>query len=120
MSLPYDVLRRDLERLQYIEGQMIQDPTTATSGVDGLYGGTQLGRWGKIVFRMRRTGGAITGEEYASKPIDGLSSGHIVVLAGTLRSWNETAVGSIFPGVTVDASSGVAGITETATTATSR
>ncbi len=121
MSRALDVLRQSLERLQYIEGVLIKDPTAPGlllpgGGSDGLYGGTFLGIWARIVLRYKKIHGRLTGEEWAGKLFDTIEGGYHVRIAATLRTWNTSAVEVIWPGVTTDAQTGVPGVREDVTT----
>lgn len=85
----------DVRNVLRVPGYLVKDPTSLASAFP--FGGTALGMTRAIEVRWTPRAKTIAAEEWGGTAVGQVYCGETVVLAAILRSWDSTAVASIFP-----------------------
>lgn len=88
----------DLAQVTSAPGRLCINPTDLTLAFP--HGGTSLGEVGEIGITIASGFYDIDAEEFGGRIVESVWTGENVWLACTLRQWDETAVGTIFPNTT--------------------
>jgi len=74
---------------------IIKDPDDLTAA--SPYGGTALGLIGDFVLAVENQHIEVHGEEFGGVIVDYVRMGEKAVITGVLRTWDDDAIGAIFP-----------------------
>jgi hypothetical protein len=85
----------DVRNVLRVPGYLVKDPTNLATAFP--HGGTALGMIRSIEVRWTPRAKVIAAEEWGGTAVSQVYTGETVILAAILRSWDSTAVASIFP-----------------------
>lgn len=80
-----------------VQGFICHSPTDLSAAFP--HGGTEIGLFGQMIFKVTPTRAEITAEEYANQTVEIIEGAENVVVAASLREFNATAIGLLFPGL---------------------
>ena len=95
----------DVANILRLPGFFVKNPSTTSGGMP--FGGTALGMSVDCEFRTVPRSKLITAEEFGGQTVSQIYCGETAVIATVLRSWDASAVSSVFPhGADFNVSSG--------------
>jgi len=77
------------------QGYLVKDPTDLSAAFP--HGGAPLGLYRSVVWKITATRAEITAEEYANLPVELIEGAESIIVAATLREYNQTSLAAVFP-----------------------